>query len=118
MTTRPPVPPFSKDRAIPKTRLAEDGWNSRDPEKVAQVYTSLHQRSSDQGVRPQIAVALIKAPTPEKLAHKGVRSTYRVLSATRHRGKGFPASFALNTLSADGSRGAQSTQAGLIKWRI
>src|SRR2546430_15868826 len=37
--TRPPVPPFTLETAIQKVRLAEDGWNSRDPEKVALAYT-------------------------------------------------------------------------------
>ncbi|GAA4198626.1 nuclear transport factor 2 family protein [Streptosporangium oxazolinicum] len=37
--TRPPVPPFTLDTALQKVRLAEDGWNTRDPETVAQVYT-------------------------------------------------------------------------------
>ncbi|MGH1430361.1 MAG: DUF1348 family protein [Neptuniibacter sp.] len=36
---RPPLPPFTEDTARQKVRLAEDGWNSRDPEKVAQAYT-------------------------------------------------------------------------------
>ena len=36
--TRPPLPPFSRDTAIQKVRLAEDAWNSRDPEKVALAY--------------------------------------------------------------------------------
>src|SRR5260370_21162095 len=35
MATRPPVPPFTRETAIQKVRLAEDGWNSRDPEKVS-----------------------------------------------------------------------------------
>src|SRR5262249_14435893 len=39
MTTRPPLPPFTHETAVLKVRLAEDGWNSRDPEKVALVYT-------------------------------------------------------------------------------
>ena len=39
MTTRPPVPPFTHETAVQKVRLAEDGWNSRDPEKVSLVYT-------------------------------------------------------------------------------
>ena len=39
MSTRPPVPPFTRDTAIEKVRLAEDSWNTRDPEKVAQAYT-------------------------------------------------------------------------------
>ena len=37
--TRPPLPPFTLETAIQKVRLAEDGWNSRDPEKVALAYT-------------------------------------------------------------------------------
>ena len=36
---RPPLPPFTRESAIRKVRLAEDGWNSRDPAKVAQAYT-------------------------------------------------------------------------------
>jgi len=34
------VPPFTRETAIQKVRLAEDSWNSRDPEKVALAYTS------------------------------------------------------------------------------
>ncbi len=33
------VPPFTRDTAIAKVRLAEDGWNSRDPQRVSLVYT-------------------------------------------------------------------------------
>lgn len=33
------VPPFTLEGAIAKVRLAEDGWNSRDPERVSKVYT-------------------------------------------------------------------------------
>ncbi|MGA4845284.1 DUF1348 family protein [Streptomyces sp. G5(2025)] len=36
---RPPVPPFTPQSAAEKVRLAEDGWNSRDPEKVALAYS-------------------------------------------------------------------------------
>lgn len=36
---KPPLPPFSRESAIQKVRLAEDGWNSRDPERVSLVYT-------------------------------------------------------------------------------
>ncbi|GBL05319.1 nuclear transport factor 2 family protein [Glaciecola sp. KUL10] len=37
--TRPPLPPFNKASAMEKIRLAEDGWNSRDPKRVALAYT-------------------------------------------------------------------------------
>jgi uncharacterized protein len=36
---RPPLPPFSRETALQKVRMAEDGWNSRDPERVAMAYT-------------------------------------------------------------------------------
>ncbi|MCX5316728.1 nuclear transport factor 2 family protein [Streptomyces sp. NBC_00154] len=39
MTARPPVPPFTRETAIEKVRQAEDGWNTRDPEKVSLAYT-------------------------------------------------------------------------------
>lgn len=37
--TRPPLPPFTEETAHQKVRAAEDGWNSRDPAKVALAYT-------------------------------------------------------------------------------
>lgn len=37
--TRQPVPPFSHQDAIQKVRMAEDAWNSRDPQRVALAYT-------------------------------------------------------------------------------
>ncbi len=37
--TRPPLPPFTEETARLKVRAAEDGWNSRDPAKVALAYT-------------------------------------------------------------------------------
>ncbi|QUD86468.1 nuclear transport factor 2 family protein [Phenylobacterium montanum] len=38
-TQRPPLPPFTLETATEKVRMAEDGWNSRDPEKVVLAYT-------------------------------------------------------------------------------
>jgi len=40
MNSRPPLPPFDQASAIQKVRLAEDGWNSRNPAKVALAYSS------------------------------------------------------------------------------
>jgi nuclear transport factor 2 (NTF2) superfamily protein len=37
--TRPPLPPFTRETAIQKVRAAEDGWNTRDPERVSLAYT-------------------------------------------------------------------------------
>ena len=40
MDTKPPLPPFTRDSAAQKVRLAEDAWNSRDPARVSLVYTA------------------------------------------------------------------------------
>ena len=37
--SRPPLPPFTRETAIQKVRLAEDAWNTRDPRRVALAYT-------------------------------------------------------------------------------
>jgi uncharacterized protein len=39
MEQRPPLPPFTHETAAQKVRAAEDGWNGRDPAKVALAYT-------------------------------------------------------------------------------
>ncbi len=36
---RPPVPPFTEETARQKVKAAQDGWNTRDPEKVSLAYT-------------------------------------------------------------------------------
>jgi uncharacterized protein len=36
---KPPLPPFTRETAIQKVRLAEAGWNSRDPQRVSLAYT-------------------------------------------------------------------------------
>lgn len=36
---RPPLPPFTEETALKKVQLAEDAWNSRDPERVSLAYT-------------------------------------------------------------------------------
>ena len=37
--TRPPVPPFDEGTARQKVKAAQDGWNTRDPERVSMAYT-------------------------------------------------------------------------------
>ena len=39
METRPPLPPFTLETATQKVRLAEDGWNSRNPERIVLAYS-------------------------------------------------------------------------------
>ena len=63
MEIKSPVPPFTKDTAIQKVRLAEDAWNSRDPERVSLVYTEdtyWRNRSEFPLGRSQVKEFLIK----------------------------------------------------------
>ncbi len=39
MESRPPLPPFTRETAIQKVRMAEDAWNTRDPSRVVLAYT-------------------------------------------------------------------------------
>src|ERR1700684_1083448 len=39
METKPPLPPFTAESAAQKVRMAEDAWNTRDPDRVVLVYT-------------------------------------------------------------------------------
>ena len=39
MTTLSPPPPFTRETALVKVRMAENGWNSRDPQKVSLAYS-------------------------------------------------------------------------------
>ncbi len=39
MSSRPPLPPFTAETAAQKARMAEDAWNTREPERVALAYT-------------------------------------------------------------------------------
>ena len=39
VSERPPLPPFTRETAIQKTRMAENAWNTQDPEKVSLAYT-------------------------------------------------------------------------------
>lgn len=55
--TRPPLPPFTAETAAQKVRAAEDGWNSRDPAKVALAYTADSQwRNRDRFLRDRCEI--------------------------------------------------------------
>ena len=38
--SRPPLPPFTRETAAQKVRMAEDAWNTREPERVSLAYTA------------------------------------------------------------------------------
>jgi nuclear transport factor 2 (NTF2) superfamily protein len=61
--SRPPFPPFTHETAVKKVRGAEDGWNTRNPEKVALAYTvdsSWRNRSEFIVGRPEIVAFLTR----------------------------------------------------------
>jgi nuclear transport factor 2 (NTF2) superfamily protein len=63
MESRPPLPPFTRDDAVTKVRAAEDGWNTRDPERVALAYTPesrWRNRSEFLAGRPEIVEFLTR----------------------------------------------------------
>ncbi len=56
-TERPPLPPFTMEGALQKVRLAEDGWNSRDPERVSLAYTpDSHWRNRAEFIEGRTAI--------------------------------------------------------------
>lgn len=72
------VPPFTRDIAIKKVRLAEDGWNGRDPEKVSLVYTpdsEWRNRSEFVKGRSEI-VAFLKRKWSKELDYRLIKEVW------------------------------------------
>ncbi len=75
---RPPVPPFTRETAIQKVRLAEDAWNSRDPERVSLAYTPdsrWRNRSEFVTGRAQI-VALLERKWTRELDYRLIKELW------------------------------------------
>lgn len=67
--SRPPLPPFNRESAIEKVRLAEDGWNTRDAEKVSLAYTldsRWRNRTEFATGRPEIVQLLLRKWAKER----------------------------------------------------
>ena len=62
MEQRPPLPPFTRETATVKVRLAEDAWNSRDPQRVATGYT-VDSRWRNRAEFPQGRAAIVELLT-------------------------------------------------------
>tara|TARA_R110001592_G_scaffold71853_2_gene219378 strand:- start:98 stop:565 length:468 start_codon:yes stop_codon:yes gene_type:complete len=78
MSTRPPLPPFTLESAREKVRLAEDGWNSRNAEKVALAYTldtKWRNRSTFINARDE-AAAFLKAKWDKELAYRLIKELW------------------------------------------
>lgn len=78
MSLRPPVPPFTRDSAIEKVRLAENGWNTRDPEKVSLAYTedSWWRNRSEFAQGRAAIVALLKRKWARELEYRLIKELW------------------------------------------
>lgn len=72
MEQRHPLPPFTLESALQKVQLAEDGWNTKNPEKVAAAYTiDTEWRNRDQFVKGRKEViAFLTAKWQKELDYK------------------------------------------------
>ena len=75
---RPPLPPFTQETAMQKVRLAEDAWNSRDPEKVAPAYTvDSHWRNRSEFVNGrQEIMAFLGRKWTKELAYRLIKELW------------------------------------------
>lgn len=75
---RPPLPPFDKDSAANKVRLAEDAWNSREPEKVSLAYTidSQWRNRSDFLTGRQAIVAFLEAKWKKECEYRLIKELW------------------------------------------
>ena len=76
--SRPPLPPFDRAAATRKVRMAEDGWNGRDPNKVSLAYTSDSQwrnRSEFISGRAQI-VAFLERKWARELEYRLIKELW------------------------------------------
>ena len=75
---RPPLPPFTMETAAKKVRGAEDGWNTRDPEKVSLAYTvdsTWRNRSEFINGRAEI-VAFLKRKWAKELDYRLIKEVW------------------------------------------
>ncbi len=78
MSIKPPLPPFTRESASEKVRLAEDAWNSRDPERVSQVYSlDTHWRNRAEFVDGRAAVvAFLQRKWAKELEYRLIKELW------------------------------------------
>jgi hypothetical protein len=76
--TRPPLPPFTAETAAQKARMAEDAWNSRDPERVALAYSEdSHWRNRAEFFDGRAAiVAFLKRKWAKELDYRLIKEVW------------------------------------------
>ena len=72
MEQKQPLPPFSKQTALQKIQMAEDAWNSKDPERVALAYTvDSEWRNRDQFIQGRTEIIqFLKGKWEKELDYK------------------------------------------------
>lgn len=75
---RPPVPPFTSDTAVQKVRMAEDAWNTRDPERVSLAYTddSTWRNRAEFLVGRQAIVAFLRRKWARELEYRLIKELW------------------------------------------
>src|SRR4030095_8893580 len=84
VTTRPPLPPFTRASAIQKVRLAEDGWYSLAPATVGLAYTidsRWRNRAEFANGRPEI-VALLTRKWSKELDYRLIKELWVFTAST------------------------------------
>lgn len=78
MNDRPPLPPFDAETAAKKVRMAENAWNSRDPERVALAYTedSVWRNRSEFFQGRDAIVAFLKRKWSRELEYRLVKDLW------------------------------------------
>lgn len=77
---RHPLPPFTRESAIEKVRLAEDGWNGRNPEKVSMAYSKdTHWRNRAEFITSRDeAKAFLERKWAKELEYRLIKSCGRI----------------------------------------
>ncbi|WP_294208187.1 nuclear transport factor 2 family protein [uncultured Chryseobacterium sp.] len=77
MEQKHPLPPFTTETAKEKIQMAEDAWNSRDPEKVSKAYTENSEwRNRDTFITGREEIILFLKKKWEKEHHYKLRKEY------------------------------------------
>jgi len=95
---RPPLPPFDEAAAIQKVRMAEDAWNTRDPERVALAYTadSVWRNRSEFVTGRKEIVEFLKRKWARELEYRLIKELWA------YRGNRLAVRFAYESHDADG----------------
>ena len=107
MENRPPLPPFTEESAVQKVRMAEDGWNSRDPVKVSMAYTEdsrWRNRAEFLQGREAIQAFLTRKWGPRA----GLPAHQRTLGLQRQPDRGALSNMSTATIQATGSGHAET----------